>query len=150
MKGKILLALLVSALLALLLSGCVTVTKAGEGAPAPSASSDPAPPPSAPSAEDLQSDTEAKAAIQSSVEALVNDDYKGQSYSCDVLVYDDEQGARYVVSLQIDVKAAPPESAEVVAALEEAINGLGDDRISETQIIAVKDGQIVDSNIDQK
>lgn len=138
---------LLAALAVFSLTSC-TVTPKGEEAP-PSASQSSAPSASpSPNADDLYNDTEAKDAILTAVEALVSDDYKGQSYSCDVLTYDDDQGARYVVSLQIDVSVEPPESTEIINGLVDAINGLGDSRISEIEIMAVKDMQIVDSNMD--
>ena len=55
-------------------------------------------------------------------------------------------GTGYIVSLQIDVDVDPPESSEVIASLEAAINGLDDPRISSVEIIAVRDMQIVGTN----
>lgn len=120
--------------------------------PDPAPSSTPTPPATEPTptpepdADALFNDTDTKAEILASVENLIPDGYRGAAYSCDVLVYDDEKGPRYVVSIQIDVEVDPPESSEVIASLEDAINGLGDTRISSVEIIAVKDMQIVDTN----
>lgn len=111
----------------------------------------PAPSPTPQATEPAQStvpaptpDTDAKADILSSVESLIPEEYRGASYSCDILTASD--GSGYIVSLQIDVDVVPPESSEVIASLEAAINGLEDTRISSVEIIAVKDMQIVDTN----
>lgn len=73
---------------------------------------------------------------------VVADEYKGASYSCDVLTRSD--GSGYIASVQIDVDTS--ECTEIVSALEVAINGLGEPRISEIQITAAKDMQIVCTN----
>lgn len=118
--------------------------------PDPGPSSTPTPPATEstptpkPDADALFNDTDAKAEILAAVESLVPDEYRGASYSCDILTSSD--GSGYMVSLQVDVEVEPPESSEVIASLEDAINGLGDTRISSVEIIAVKDMQIVDTN----
>lgn len=118
--------------------------------PDPGPSSTPTPPATEPTptpkpdADALFNDTDAKAEILAAVESLVPDEYRGASYSCDILTSSD--GSGYMVSLQVDVEVEPPESSEVIASLEDAINGLGDTRISSVEIIAVKDMQIVDTN----
>lgn len=148
MKGNAVLVLLLAGALCLSLSACgwVTVTDKGETPPPAPSASEPAPVPSdgGPSAEDLYNDTEAKDAIQAAVEALVDDEYKGAGYSCDILTRSD--GSGYIVSLQIDVGTEPPESTEIINNLEAAINGLGNEQIAEIQITALKDMQIVDNN----
>lgn len=89
--------------------------------------------------------TEAKKEdIQVAIEALVDEKYRGQGYSLDLLTAAD--GSGYIVSLQIDVDVAPPESTEIIDDLENKIAGLGYTQISEIHILAVKDMQIVDSN----
>ena len=80
--------------------------------------------------------------IQAAVEAVVPDEHKGDGYFCDILTASD--GTGYIVSLQIDVDTS--ECSDVIASLEDAINGLGDTRISSVEIIAVKDMQIVGTN----
>lgn len=113
----------------------------------PAPTSSPTPPATEPTPSSVPTptpDADAKAEILASVESLVPDEYRGASYSCDILT--DASGG-YIVSLQIDVSVEPPESSEIVASLEEAINGLGDTRISSVEIIAVKDMKIVDSNM---
>lgn len=120
--------------------------------PDPAPSSTPTPPATEPTptpkpdADALFNDTDAKAEILAAVESLVPDEYRGASYSCDILTNSD--GSGYMVSLQVDVEVEPPESSEVIASLEDAINGLGDARISSVEIIAVKNMQIVDTNTD--
>jgi len=120
--------------------------------PAPSPSATPTPPAteptpsSTPDADALFNDADTKAEILASVESLIPDEYRGASYSCDILTSTD--GSGYIVSLQVDVDVEPPESSDVIASLEDAINGLGDARISSVEIIAVKDMQIVDTNAD--
>lgn len=112
--------------------------------PSPAASPTPPATEPTPSATPVPTpDTDAKAEILASVESVVLDEYRGASYSCDILT--SAEGG-YIVSLQVDVGVEPPESSEIVAALEEAINGLGDARISSVEILAVKDMRIVDSN----
>lgn len=92
----------------------------------------------------LYDDTEAKDEIKASVEALVADEYKGQSYSCDILTLNDASG--YNVSLQIDVSVEPPESTDIIKSIEDAITALNDDRIAQIDIMASKDMKIVDMN----
>lgn len=82
--------------------------------------------------------------IQAAIEALVDDKYRGQSYSLDLLTAAD--GSGYIISLQIDVDATPPESTEIINNLESKIAELGYTQISDIQILAVKDMQIVDSS----
>ena len=122
--------------------------------PAPAASSQPPaasdPAPAASPAEPAKSEAEEKAEILAVVEALVDDAYKGTSYSCDILTRTD--GAGYTVSMQINVDVIPPESTEIISGLETAIQGLGYDQIAEIQILAFKETQkeigLVDSNMD--
>lgn len=111
--------------------------------PAPTSSPTPPATEPAPSAVPAPTpDVDEKAEILAAVENLVPDEYRGASYSCDILTSAD--GAGYIVSLQVDVDAS--KSSEVIASLEDAINGLGDARISSVEIIAVNDMQIVGTN----
>lgn len=113
----------------------------------PAPTSSPTPPATEPvqsAVPDPSPSADAKAEILSAVEGLVPDKYRGASYSCDILTASD--GTGYIVSLQIDVDVDPPESSEVIASLEAAINGLDDPRISSVEIIAVRDMQIVGTN----
>ncbi len=113
--------------------------------PAPTSSPTPPATEPAPSAVPAPTpDVDAKAEILAAVENLVPDEYRGASYSCDILTSAD--GAGYIVSLQVDVDVDASKSSEVIASLEDAINGLGDARISSVEIIAVKDMQIVGTN----
>lgn len=88
--------------------------------------------------------------IRAAVEGVVPDEYKGTSYSCDILESTD--GTGYIASLQIMVDAIPPESTEMIAALEETIRSLGYDQIASIEILAFKETQkeicLVDSNMD--
>lgn len=85
---------------------------------------------------------EDKDEIKADVEALVPDTCKGSSYSCDILTASD--GSGYIVSLQIDVDTE--DCAETIQTLESAVKGLGNPKISEVEIIAVEDFQIVGTN----
>ncbi len=121
--------------------------------PSPGPSATPTPPateptpPATPDADALFNDADTKAEILASVESLIPDEYRGAAYSCDVLVYDDEKGPRYVVSIQIDVDVDGSDCSEVISSLEDAINGLGDTRISSVEIIAFKEMQMVGNNL---
>lgn len=86
--------------------------------------------------------SETKESVQAAVEALIPDAYKGESYSCDILTASD--GSGYIVSLQIDVDTM--DCTETIQSLEKAINDLGNSQITEIQISAVKDFQIVGTN----
>ena len=78
--------------------------------------------------------------VQSAVEALVPDEYRGQSYSCDILTASD--GSGFIVSLQIDVDT----EADIISGMEADILKLDNLNISDVQIIAVHDMQIVGTN----
>lgn len=91
------------------------------------------------------SDDVKKEDIQAAVESLVDEKYRGQGYSLDLLTTAD--GSGYIVSLQIDVDVVPPESAKIISDLESRVFALGYDQIAEVQILAVKDMQIIDGNI---
>ena len=52
--------------------------------------------------------------VQSAVEALVPDEYRGQSYSCDILTASD--GSGFIVSLQIDVDTE--DAADIISGME--------------------------------
>ena len=106
--------------------GWVTITDG----PAPSASN------SAASDNDVTED------VQSAVEALVPDEYRGQSYSCDILTASD--GSGFIVSLQIDVDTE--DAADIISSMEADILKLDNLNISDVQIIAVHDMQIVGTN----
>lgn len=80
--------------------------------------------------------------VQSAVEALVPDEYRGQSYSCDVLTASD--GSGFIVSLQIDVDTE--DTADIISGMEADILKLDNLNISDVQIIAVHDMQIVGTN----
>ena len=56
--------------------------------------------------------------VQSAVEALVPDEYRGQSYSCDILTASD--GSGFIVSLQIDVDTE--DAAEIISGMEADIS----------------------------
>ena len=85
-----------------------------------------------------------KAEIQAAVETLVDNSYKGDSYSCDILTSAD--GSGYIVSLQIDVPCTPPDSSSIVKELEKSIRDLNEMGISAVEILAINDFQIVDGN----
>lgn len=51
--------------------------------------------------------------VQSAVEALVPDEYCGQSYSCDILTASD--GSGFIVSLQIDVDTE--DAADIISGM---------------------------------
>ena len=89
-------------------------------------------------------DTETQDSIKASVEALVDDTYKGYDYACDILTA--TNGSGYIVSLQIVVEVVPPESTEIIDGIESAIKNLNNDKITDIQITAVKDSRIVDQN----
>ena len=111
----------------------------------PSPSAPPAPPSAEPTPTPAPTPSaDAAAEILAAVESVVPDEYRGASYSCDILT---DAGGGYIVSLQVDVSVGPPESSDIIAALEASINGLGDARISSVEILAVKDMQIVDNNM---
>lgn len=80
--------------------------------------------------------------VQSAVEALVPDEYRGQSYSCDILTASD--GSGFIVSLQIDVDTE--DAADIISGMEADILKLDNLNISDVQIIAVHDMQIVGTN----
>lgn len=80
--------------------------------------------------------------VQSAVEALVPDEYRGQSYSCDILTASD--GSGFIVSLQIDVDTE--DAADIISGIEADILKLDNLNISDVQIIAVHDMQIVGTN----
>lgn len=80
--------------------------------------------------------------VQSAVEALVPDEYRGQSYSCDILTAAD--GSGFIVSLQIDVDTE--DAADIISGMEADILKLENLNISEVQITAVHDMQIVGTN----
>ena len=80
--------------------------------------------------------------VQSAVEALVPDEYRGQSYSCDILTASD--GSGFIVSLQIDVDTE--DAADIISSMEADILKLDNLNISDVQIIAVHDMQIVGTN----
>lgn len=80
--------------------------------------------------------------VQSAVEALVPDEYRGQSYSCDILTASD--GSGFIVSLQIDVDTE--DAADIISGMEAGILKLDNLNISDVQIIAVHDMQIVGTN----
>lgn len=83
--------------------------------------------------------------VQSAVEALVPDEYRGQSYSCDILTASD--GSGFIVSLQIDVDTEDADDADdIISDMEEDILKLDNLNISDVQIIAVHDMQIVGTN----
>ncbi len=64
--------------------------------------------------------------VQSAVEALVPDEYRGQSYSCDILTASD--GSGFIVSLQIDVDTE--DAADMKRSLNKLKNALASiDRI---------------------
>ncbi len=117
-----------------------TTTQTPQNSASPSASESQEPS----KTDELYNDTETKDAIKADVEALVDDSYKGNGYTCDILTRTD--GSGYIVSLQIDAGVKPPESTEIISNLEEAVKGLNNDKIVEIQIVALKAMQIVDKN----
>ena len=80
--------------------------------------------------------------VQSAVEALVPDEYRGQSYSCDILTASD--GSGFIVSLQIDVDTE--DATDIISGMEADILKLDNLNISDVQIIVVHDMQIVGTN----
>ena len=70
------------------------------------------------------------------------DEYRGQSYSCDILTASD--GSGFIVSLQIDVDTE--DAADIISGMEADILKLDNLNISDVQIIAVHDMQIVGTN----
>lgn len=80
--------------------------------------------------------------VQSAVDALVPNQYRGQSYSCDILTAAD--GSGFIVSLQIDVDTE--DATDIISGMEADILKLENLNISEVQITAVHDMQIVGTN----
>lgn len=70
------------------------------------------------------------------------DEYRGQSYSCDILTASD--GSGFIVSLQIDVDTE--DAADIISGMKADILKLDNLNISDVQIIAVHDMQIVGTN----
>ena len=120
--------------------GWVTIT----AGPAPSASNSAAPDNDVAEEEPQPSSDVVVTAedVQSAVEALVPDEYRGQSYSCDILTASD--GSGFIVSLQIDVDTE--DAADIISGMEADILKLDNLNISDVQIIAVHDMQIVGTN----
>ena len=91
--------------------GWVTITDG----PAPSASNSAAPDNDVTEEEPQPSSDVVVTAedVQSAVEALVPDEYRGQSYSCDILTASD--GSGFIVSLQIDVDTE--DAADIISGI---------------------------------
>ena len=69
--------------------------------------------------------------VQSAVEALVPDEYRGQSYSCDILTASD--GSGFIVSLQIDVDTE--DAADIISGMEADILKLDNLNISDRKSV---------------
>lgn len=89
-------------------------------------------------------DTKAKTDIQTVVDALIAEEYKGNGYYCEILTKAD--GSGYIVDVQLNAEVDPPESTEIIDKLVADIEALENENIAEIQINVLKDGKIVDQH----
>lgn len=89
-------------------------------------------------------DAKVKTDIQTAVDALIAEEYKGNGYYCEILTKAD--GSGYIVDVQLNAEVEPPESTEIIDKLVADIEALENESIAEIQINVLKDGKIVDQH----